>query len=80
MPASSEAVGPGAKLGYSVLMAEPKSKAAETLDFAPKSSEVSSAEYEAWKVEKVTKALKQCEDRDAMISAADVWERFGFER
>lgn len=61
-------------------MAEPKSKAPENIDFAPQSSEGSSAEYVAWKVEKITKALKQSEDRAAMIPAADVWERFGFER
>ncbi len=61
-------------------MAEPKSEASEDIDFAPQSSAVSPAEYEAWKVEKITKALRQCEDRDAMIPAADVWERFGFER
>lgn len=80
MPASSDAVGPSSKLGYDLLMAEPKSKAPENIDLAPPSSEASSAEYDAWKVEKITKALKQCEDRDAMIPAADVWERFGFER
>ena len=80
MPDSKDAVGPGAKLRYSVCMAEPKSKAVGTIVFAPQSSEASSAEYDAWKVEKITKALKQCEDRDAMIPAADVWERFGFER
>jgi hypothetical protein len=56
-------------------MAEPKSKAPENIDLAPLSSEASSADYDAWKVEKITKALKQCEDRDAMIPADEVWER-----
>jgi hypothetical protein len=61
-------------------MAEPKSQAPEDIDFAPRTSEASAAEYEAWKIDKITKALKQCENRDAMIPAAEVWERFGFER
>lgn len=74
-----EAIGLSHDLRYSLSMAEPKSEASEDIDFAP-SSAVSPAEYEAWKVEKITKALRQCEDRDAMIPAADVWERFGFER
>ncbi|MDR7027200.1 hypothetical protein J2X08_002819 [Rhizobium rosettiformans] len=75
-----EAIGLSHKLRYSLSMAEPKSEASEDIHFAPKSSAVSPTEYEAWKVEKINKALRQCEDRDAMIPAADVWERFGFER
>lgn len=80
MPAISDPVGPGAKLRYSIPMSEPKSKASDNIDFAPQSSEASAAEYDAWKVEKITKAIKQCEDRSSMIPATDVWERFGFER
>jgi hypothetical protein len=67
-------------MGYSIAMAGQRSKSSDEIDFAPLSADASAAEYEAWKIEKVTKALKQCEDRDAMISASDVWERFGFER
>lgn len=65
---------------YAVKMVGPRTKPSDKIDFAPPSADASPASYEAWKIEKVTKALKQCEDRDAMIPAADVWERFGFER
>ena len=65
---------------YSAKMVGPRSKPSDEIDFAPPSADASPAEYEAWKIEKVTKALKQCEDRDAMIPAVEVWERFGFER
>lgn len=61
-------------------MAKPKSKDPEDIDFAPQSANASPAEHEAWKVKKITNALKQCEDRETMIPAAEVWERFGFER
>ncbi|EKF58546.1 hypothetical protein QWE_18138 [Agrobacterium albertimagni AOL15] len=61
-------------------MAESKPQASEDIDFAPPSANASPAEYEAWKVKKITHALKQCEDRESMIPAAEVWERFGFER
>jgi hypothetical protein len=73
-------VGAHANMCYALKMVGPRSKPSDEIDFAPPSADVSAAEYAAWKIEKVTKALKQCEDRDAMIPAADVWERFGFER
>jgi hypothetical protein len=65
---------------YAAEMARPRSKPSDELDFAPASADASAKEYEAWKLQKVTKALKQCEDREAMIPAAEVWESFGFER
>ncbi len=41
---------------------------------------VTKAGYEAWKEAKIKKALAEAEDRASMIAAANVWERFGFER
>jgi hypothetical protein len=36
--------------------------------------------YDAWKEKKIRAALKQADDRSAMVPAKKVWERFGFER
>ncbi|MGE6739288.1 hypothetical protein ACQKGC_03320 [Allorhizobium pseudoryzae] len=47
---------------------------------SPDDDAVTPEAYVAWKDAKVRAALAEAEDRTCMIPAADVWERFGFER
>ncbi|MGK9053190.1 hypothetical protein [Neorhizobium petrolearium] len=46
----------------------------------PQAAAAGDQDYASWKQEKIRKALKQSENRSAMIPAGKVWERFGFER
>ncbi|MFN4205370.1 MAG: hypothetical protein ACK4HG_03170 [Agrobacterium albertimagni] len=43
---------------------------------SPPLQDASRSEYAAWKAKKIMAALRQTEDRTAMIPADEVWERF----